>query len=337
MNDSKALWRPHHESFGETIQYLKDRRTGKVKSLLTPWSRLNEASINGLEWGNALLLASRPGIGKTMWKDQFVKEAFILNPDQNFRVLSCEWEMASITSNIRELSAYLGKSYQYMCSAGNKHAEGELSDEDVRRCIEYFGKKVQKIGDEWDSKIDVIQDALSPSDFEGACEAYALKYPDANILVTVDHVRLAEKNNKSEIDMLYDFAKAVIRQKRARRKNKMSFILLNHTNRNVDKQERCTEGIYGNYIVDSDIQGADALQQAVDITIALDCPAQRQIRYYGPSRFVIDDERVLVSHYLKVRNGGKGMAFLRAIYEEMKIIEIETPVKVATRTQTQTK
>lgn len=331
MEDKKSLWRPRHESYSETIEYLKKRKSGDIKSILTPWERLNSATINGLEWGNALLLASRPGIGKSLWKDQFVREAFRLNPDQNFRTLEFEWEMSSVTTNVRELSAHLQKSYQYMCSASHEH-EGKLTDREIDQCIKYFALKVSKVKEKWDSKIDTISEQLTVANFEDACEQYAASCPEENILVTVDHVRLGERGSDNEVDYLYKFAKAIIRLKKRNRKNKMSFILLNHLNRNIDIATRCEERKYGNYIVESDILGADALQQAVEVTIGLDCPAQRQIRFYGPSGFIIEDERVLVAHYLKVRNGAKGLCFNRALYEQMQIVEIDTPPKAVAKT-----
>lgn len=326
------LWIPKHESFSSTISYLKDRKAGKIKSLLTPWSRLNQAGIRGLEWGNVLTLAARASVGKSLWKDQFVSEAFVLNSNQDFRVLSFEWEMDLITSNVRELGAHLNKSYQYMCSAGHEGLEGVLSDTEIKKCINYFTNKVKKVDNKWDSKIDVILQTLSPKDFEKTCLEYADAHPNQNILITVDHIRLGEKMGQPETEMLYEFAKVFIRLKRREGPNKISFIILTHLNRNILSPERSEEGKHGNYVTDADVMGSDNLMQGTDILIALDCPAQRQIRYYGSARHIIEDDRVLVSHYLKVRNGAKGICFNRALYEEMKIIEIDEPARAVKKT-----
>jgi hypothetical protein len=327
MNEIKKIWEPRHASYTRTINYLKGRLDGTIKSLVTPWKSLNAACLDGLEWGTTLLLAARPGIGKSILQDQLVNESFDLNPAQNFRVLKWELEMLDITTNIRELSAHLGKSYQYLCSAGHKELEGEMSVEDLKKCIDYFAQKAKKKDDgEREFPIDVISTPPTVEEFEQQCELYAASYPDTNILVTVDHIRLIRKDGyKDENKMLYDLGEAIIRMKRnSSRPNKITFVLLTHLNRNVDKDNRSEPGTYGNYMVESDIFGSDSMAQACDVITAWDRPAKRQITQYGPKRYIVQ-ERMLVSQNLKVRNGDTGMTFYEALYEEMRIVEIPEP------------
>jgi len=330
------IWKPKHETYGATIEYIKGRKDGTIKSLLTPWERINVAGVDGIEWGTAVLMAARSGVGKSLWKDQLVNQSFKLNPSQRFRVLQYEYEMPTIMSNVRELGAYLKKTYQYVCSATDDANSQMLSDKEIQDCINYFTNKVSKIGDVWDSRIDVIEQHLKVSQFKQSVLDYAHKYPEDDILVTVDHIRLTEWDGDNENNMLRELSKTIIELKRYIRPNnkRISFVLLNHLNRNILDQSRCDEGKYANYVTDNDVYGSDSVFQAVEMVIGMDCPAQRQIRYYGPSRYMIENDRVLVNHLLKVRNGPKGMIFNYADYENMQIKEIETPVKVATRTQT---
>ena len=107
--------------------------------------------------------------------------------------------------------------------------------------------------------------------------------------------------------------------------------MLNHLKREINSDIRCENGKYGNYIRDEDVFGGDAIFQNFDIIVGMDRPSLRQISKYGPSNYIIEDEYVLVFHYLKVRNGVPGIAFFRGEFNKMKIIECEIPPKAATK------
>jgi hypothetical protein len=96
-------------------------------------------------------------------------------------------------------------------------------------------------------------------------------------------------------------------------------------NRNIDNPERSEDGKYGNYVLESDIFGSDAILQHADNVIGINRPAKQKIRYYGPDRYVIEDDRVIVLHFLKCRNGDTRLSFFRAEFEKMMIVEMITP------------
>jgi hypothetical protein len=105
----------------------------------------------------------------------------------------------------------------------------------------------------------------------------------------------------------------------------ISFIVLSQLNLNIDNPERAEECKYGNYVLESDIFGADALLQHADLVVGINRPAKQKIRFYGPDRYIIDDDRLMVLHFLKCRNGDVRMSFFRGEYEKMQIVEIPTP------------
>ena len=65
--------------------------------------------------------------------------------------------------------------------------------------------------------------------------------------------------------------------------------------------------------------------QHADTLIGLNRPAKQKIRLYGPDRFIIEDEKTLVLHFLKARNGDARMSFFKAAFERMEIEEMDTP------------
>ena len=74
---SKA-WNGQYQSFNEALKYMLDRQSGKEKSIQTPWPKFNDAVTDGLEWNTLTVIGGRPGSGKTLIKDQIIRESFVL-------------------------------------------------------------------------------------------------------------------------------------------------------------------------------------------------------------------------------------------------------------------
>jgi len=119
MSIIKPAWDGQYNAFNEALKYMLDRQSGKEKSIYTPWPKFNDATTDGLEWNTLTVIGGRPGSGKTLIKDQIIRESFDLNPNDDFRVLEFQFEMVGRTSAIREFSSLTGKTYKELCSAGS--------------------------------------------------------------------------------------------------------------------------------------------------------------------------------------------------------------------------
>lgn len=326
---AKRYWKTQRDAFKESLKYLKGRKNGTITSLRTPWKKVNDATTDGLEWHSMTVIGGRPGAGKTLIKDQIIREAYKLNPSENFRVLEFSLEMLGKNSAIRGYSAFLGRSYKYLCSA-----DGILSDEDFEKCKAYAKEMVKY-------PIDLIEEAPTVKQFKEIIHAYMAEYgveskilnektnmletinTYKNTIITLDHSLLIKKEKGQTLnDMLFELGEAITDLKRT---YPIAFIILSQLNRSIDHPERNEEGKYGNYILDSDIFGADALLQHADTVIGLNRPAKQKIRFYGPERYIIENMRVLVMHFVKCRNGEGGLAFFDAAFEEMCVKNMETP------------
>lgn len=332
-------WKSQKEGFQDALNYMKGRQEGIITSFRTPWKRMNDATTDGLEWGSMTVIGGRPGTGKTLIKDQIIREGIKLNCSISeyeqakfpFRILEFQFEMVNKVSAMREFSSVLGKPYKYICSAGEK-----LSDVDLMTCYEYAKKRVNY-------PIDVVDDPCTVSEFRSTVVEYmklhAEKDQEGNIIsykntiVTLDHSLLIKKatTEKDKYDTLYSFGEIITDLKR---KYPICFIILSQLNRNVDSPDRNEDGKYGNYILESDIFGADALLQHADTLIGLNRPGQKKIKEYGPDRYIIDNDKILAMHFLKCRNGDTRISFFKAEYEKMRIIEIAPPAKVEKRLKT---
>lgn len=315
------LWKNQKEGFADSLNYLKGRMEGKIKSIKTPWDKFNDATTDGLEWHSMTVIGGRPGSGKTLIKDQIVREAFKLNPTESFRVLEFQFEMLARTSAIREYSSVLGKSYKYLCSA-----DGKLTAEDLQICYNHAKERVKLA-------IDIVEEPITVNELREVIVDYMQHHMTINesgdyeyskTIVTLDHSLLLKKApfEKDKFDTLYNLGEAITELKR---KYPIAFIILTQLNRGIDNPERNEDGKYGNYILESDIFGSDALLQHADTLIGINRPGKQKIKLYGPDRYLIEDDKVLVLHFLKCRNGDNRMSFFRAEFARMRIAEMPTP------------
>ena len=317
------LWKSQKEGYNDSLRYLKGRMEGVIKSIKTPWDKFNDATTDGLEWHSMTVIGGRPGSGKTLIKDQIVREAFKLNPTESFRVLEFQFEMLARTSAIREYSSVLGKSYKYLCSA-----DGKLTLDDLQICYNYAKEKVVL-------PIDIVEEPITVNEFKEAVSDYMKEhmilnesgeYEFTKTIITLDHSLLLKKApfEKDKFDTLYNLGEAITELKR---KYPIAFIILTQLNRGIDNPERNEDGKYGNYILESDIFGSDALLQHADTLIGINRPGKQKIRFYGPDRYIIEDDKVLVLHFLKCRNGDNRMSFFKAPFDRMRITEMPTPAQ----------
>ena len=309
---SKKAWDGQYQSFNEALRYMLDRQSGKEKSIYTPWPKFNDAVTDGLEWNTLTVIGGRPGSGKTLIKDQIVRESFVLNPEDKFRVLEFQFEMVGRTSALREFSSITGKTYKELCSAGSVLSQGDFD-----KCHAYAKDRIK-------SPVDIISTPMTVNQMREQVDMYMNEHKGQKTIITLDHSILVKRapyqNNR--LDMLFELGEFFTQVKR---EYPCMFICLSQLNRNIDNPDRAVNGKYGNYVLESDIFGSDAMLQHADTLIGINRPAKQKIRFYGPDRYIIQDDKTLVLHFLKARNGDTRMSFFKAQFERMQIAEMETP------------
>lgn len=316
-------WKPRKQQYLDGLNYMKGRMKGEITSLKTRWDRFNSAGVDGIEIQNTVIIAGRPGALKSAIKEQIVRDAFENNPNLKFRALNFEFEMLGKVNAIREFSSATGKSYKYLCSA-----EDTLTLKDLQICYDYAKEKSKS--DKY--PVDVIDESCTVNEFRDIIEDYMERYKSGNVytptLITVDHSILftIAPMESGLNEMLMNLGKMLTMLKR---KYPIIFIVLSQLNRNIEESGRNEECKYGNYVLTSDIYGSDALLMHADMVIGLDRPYLRNLRFYGPSRYIIDNENVLVVRWLKCRNGENQLSFFAIDFNSMSIMETEPPATVA--------
>ena len=334
MSNSSKPWKDQRAAYKEALVYINARKEGTITSFKTPWSKVNEAGVNGLEWNSLTVIGGRPGTGKTLIKDQSIREGFVQNKGHNIRVLEFQFEMVARASKVREFCAVLGKSYKYICSA---YEEDKLSKED----FDVLHKHSQQAVDIKKYPVDIVEKPCTVDTLIKIIESYMEQHAtiihgeDAegnvtqakvytNTVITLDHSYLLKKakGQGSKTDMLYDLGEALTSCKR---RFPIAFIILSQLGRHVETPERNENGKYGNYILETDFLGGDALFQHADLAIGINRPAMKFIQHYGPDRYSIAGEHILVFHFLKTRTGDTRMSFFKAEFAQMRVVETDTP------------
>jgi len=313
MSKPQEGWVGQYAAFNDALKYMRKRSNGEEKSIYTPWTKFNDATTDGLEWNTLTVIGGRPGSGKTLIKDQIIRESFALNPNDDFRVLEFQLEMVGRTSALREFSSITGKTYKELCSAGST-----LTQDILNKCHQYAKERVKY-------PVDIISTPMTVNQMRDQVDMYMNLHKGKKTIITLDHTMLVKRApyQSNSLDMLFELGEFFTQTKRD---YPVLFIALSQLNRNIDNPERAQQGKYGNFILESDIFGSDAMLQHADTLIGINRPAKQKIRFYGPDRYIIEDDKTLVLHFLKARNGDTRMSFFKAKFEQMEIEEMATPL-----------
>ena len=161
-----------------------------------------------------------------------------------------------------------------------------LEQETFNKCHMYAKDRVK-------APVDIISTPMTVNQMREQLDMYMEEHKGQKTIITLDHSILVKRapyqNNR--LDMLFELGEFFTQCKRI---YPCMFICLSQLNRNIDNPDRAVDGKYGNYVLESDI-------------------------------YIIKDDKTLVLHFLKARNGDTRMSFFKAQFEQMKIIEMDTP------------
>lgn len=278
----------------EGIKYIVGRQKGVVKSIRTPWSKVNKAGVGGFEWGTIITLGGRSGTGKTTFVNYFTRRAHQLNPDQEFDVVDLQFEMPDKQTAVREFSSVTGLKYEQLLS-GEVPLDNNVIDE-----IKVF------ITMHKDRRIFSVDTPMTVKEIR----QFLIDYYEENkrpMIVTLDHSVLV-KNDRGELskmDMLGHLGEMLTEMKK---KVPIIFIILTQMNRGIEDHSRRLPGHIGNYPTAADIFGADALYQHSDIVMVLNHPWKLHIKEYGPEKWQVGPETMAL-HFIKSRNGSNKICF----------------------------
>jgi replicative DNA helicase len=314
----KALpWRHISQASNTALRYIDGRRKGEIKSLLTPWKKFNSISMGGIEWQTITTIAGMSGSGKTAVLGQLETGLKDLNPDQDFAILSFNFEMLSSRLVARKLSNKMKITTQQLYSASESF---KLNDNYYMNAVQ----EARKL-----NKYDIYYVDIPGS--VKSLETTVLKFAkeiDKPVIVMLDHTLLVKKaGGAQDRDLLYDLMAMFNGLKKL---IKVSFILISQMNRNIEASERIQNPDL-HYPKKQDIFGADACYMYSDIVVVTHRPEMLGVRAYGPKRWPTDN--AIFWHYLKVREGEPCIALMENNLAHNQILDAKPIYSTKTETE----
>lgn len=307
--------RRYSEILRETLQYVDDRRKGKIKSLLTPWPGLNKAGVNGIEWGSLVTIGARPGAGKTLIVSQILREARKLNPTQDFNILEFQFEMGAKQSGSRAFAAETALDYNQILSTD------KALDDYSYQLLQTYIKETEALEAVGIHRLQ-INTPINNREIVDAIKQVYVTLGNKPLVVTIDHSWLIKKapDEKEKIATLYNTVEALMQIKK---ELPIIIFMITQLNRTIDEPSRKEPGKIGNYPVSSDVFGGDALMQGSDMLLALNNPFKANIPLYGPKEYEAKKNRIFM-HLIKVRNGSddNDILFMEANFDRQKLVEV---------------
>jgi len=284
------------------LRYIKGRMENKIKSLKTPWKKFDKAGMNGIEWGSIITIAGMSGSGKTAILNELESGLFAINPEENFAVLSFNFEMMARRLVGRKISKKLRMTTTQIYNADVENQDKNITEQTYQRAVDY----AQSIKDLPLWYVDIPG---TVQEIKNTIEYFAMGMEcniDRGILVTLDHSILVKKfGEQNQNQVLYELA-AMFNE--LKKKIKASFVIVSQLNRGIEAVERIQNKNL-HYPQKSDVFGADALYQYSDIFMIAHRPELLNLRAYGPQDLPVNG--IIYFHFIKTRETEPFIAKMR--------------------------
>lgn len=273
----------------EAVQEIKDRKDGLIVPLKTRWEKFNTLIGGGLEYKNIITIGGISGSGKSSIANELETALFDYNPNENFVVLSFNFEMTNSAQVIRKLSFKSNLTVGELKSGNVKLNESQFQEirENAGKIIKYriYYAETSRTPDEMIYTIREFHN-WAISEFGKDC----------GLIVFLDHTRLPVKKGKEQemIDELQ--LKFVAVKKEAKR----IIIQLSQLNRGIESYDRLTNPSV-HFPMRSDIFGADSIYQSSDIVVCSHRPELLNIQSYGVNNYAVRNKVYI--HAIKLRDG----------------------------------
>jgi replicative DNA helicase len=294
----------------EARKLITDRRDGLVKSIRLPWQKLNEYTLDGLEWGTFTTWGGMSSSGKTAVISQLSRTVHDLNPDLEFIVLIFSFEMTAAKMLIRDIIASTKIHRETLLSArGHQIGEGQLVS--VDRYLNSIKNK----------EVYLWEKPITGEDYVKVCREVYKQSEGKKLLVLGDHSLLFKSRSAElkERELLVNLSLDIMEIKN---EGWSSHVLLSQLNREIERPERRGMKSALNYPGKSDLFASESLFQASDYVVIMHRPFLLKFigPTYGPNGLSTEAEDTYF-HILKSREGEIGICKMRADFRNMSILD----------------
>ena len=312
--------KPITDAYKEELLYIQKRFSGEIKSVKLPWNSWNKIYMDGWEWGWIITIAGMSGSGKTAIWNILESAFFEQNPDEEFEILSFNFEMLARRLIGRKISGELGKSLKKIYSADSS---GNLTPEELAYIADSLKSRTTNY------PIHYVELPGTPKQIGDTILNFIRKNLEGSrkgLIVGLDHATLVrraagfdERTTLIELMSMFNEMKKIF--------PKSIFVILSQLNRNIEATER--KSTYGaskalHYPQKSDIFGSDALFQFSDAVIVPHRPEQLGLTKYGINDLPTKD--LIYCHHMKNRDGQPVITRLKNNLEFNKLTELDERV-----------
>jgi len=271
------------EAADEIIEYIKGKRDGTIRELKTRWDKINKNAP--VEWNSLYIIAGVSGSGKSSFANELETSLFDFNPQEDFCVLSFNYEMTAARQVGRKLSF---KTLQTVSELYSKN-DNTLSEDGYNRAIAAANsvKKYNIYYQDQPATVAEMRDLI----------VQMYKKVNKPMVIFIDHARLVKKSGKNEQEMMIELTQMCIELKK---ELKITIFILSQLNREIEKAERI-QNPQGHFPMRSDLFASDALYQGADVVMVIHRPELFSIQRYGIEALPVED--MVYIHVLKNRDG----------------------------------
>lgn len=293
----------------EADKHLLATIKGEHKVLKTAWSRVNRMLLGGFHFKQIYLVAGASGHGKSfflnMLQRHFISKG-VNDPTFKFKILHFGFEMSAEVELLRRASAMAKVPYRKLVAS-----DDPLSEEEYKRVKSFYNKLREE-------PIFYFEDPGSRLEIEATIRAFAKRFPDDELVVTLDHSLLVlGERGEDEVKTMSELGKMFIRLKK---ELGLCTIILGQLNDKIEgERRRDPTNPALHFPTKTDIHGSKQLYHAVDVCMVIHQPALLNLEYYGKQNIPTKD--LIVLHCLKQRNGQQGFVLMLNKLNEGEIIE----------------
>jgi replicative DNA helicase len=297
-----------NSAINSALAYIKGRREGEIKSLLTGSKKVNNSLLNGIEWNRIFTIAAMSGSGKSTYCEQLKRELIDLNPEQEFDILSFEFEMPSSEQVLRNISGKTKMSVSDLLSSKEQISEKHLKFAEIaaNSMRKYPIYNVENTG----TIEQIVNTILSFVDKQ------EIQKRKRGLIITIDHVLLTKgKTGQDERNIVAILYRTMVDLKKQFIKMGIPIliILLSQLNRNIETPERILNSDL-HFPTRNDLFGSSDIFMCSDYVLVIHKPALLGLVNYGkplpdyPKGFPVwnpkdKTQAMIYFHLLKQRTG----------------------------------